>query len=374
MTESVGTELVKRAAKAGMVRDMALFERFFRPETDVVARQSEFDLADVFEQEEFLDDIELVECEFDDVVVDGTEASVFATTEYRLLNEMIGVDAAGETYTTSVAMHLEFVDDGVELDRLRVVENREELLSTLGVLTDQMTGGNLRTDLVGDKIRLEYREVLARLLRHNVRNEAAVVTAVAERLQADDTTAALGAQLQNAADNLVGVADKAREIDRQLVSQEANPEPVDLRAVIAEVVDRHTADRPVTVATSVTTRPTLTTDRLLVMSALDELVENAVEHGGTAHLEVSVTVESTERIGYERQVTVEDDGPGIPPSELAPIRAGQETDLSHSTGLGLWKLKWCVDRLDGEVEFEQPQDGGTRARILLPTLEPAAST
>ncbi len=56
------------------------------------------------------------------------------------------------------------------------------------------------------------------------------------------------------------------------------------------------------------------------MSALDELVENAAEHGGTAHLEVSVTVESTERIGYERQVTVEDDGPGIPPSELAPDR------------------------------------------------------
>ncbi len=107
-------------------------------------------------------------------------------------------------------MHLEFVDNGVGLDRLRVVEHREELLSTLGVFTDQMTGGSLRTDLAGDKIRLEYREVLARLLRHNVRNEAAVV----ERLQADDTTAALGAQLRNAADNLIGVADKAREIDR----------------------------------------------------------------------------------------------------------------------------------------------------------------
>ena len=51
MTESVGTELVKRAAKAGMVRDMAVFEQFFRPETDVVARQSEFNLADVFERE-----------------------------------------------------------------------------------------------------------------------------------------------------------------------------------------------------------------------------------------------------------------------------------------------------------------------------------
>lgn len=63
-------------------------------------------------------------------------------------------------------------------------------------------------------------------------------------------------------------------------------------------------------------------------------------------------------------ITIVDDGPGIPEKELVPIESGAETDLQHGIGLGLWELRWCVDKLNGELSFEVAD--GTTVRVKIP--------
>jgi len=63
-------------------------------------------------------------------------------------------------------------------------------------------------------------------------------------------------------------------------------------------------------------------------------------------------------------VVISDDGPGIPVAELNALDRGTEDPLKHTTGLGLWQLKWAVMTLNGDVSFET--DNGTTVRIDIP--------
>ena len=66
--------------------------------------------------------------------------------------------------------------------------------------------------------------------------------------------------------------------------------------------------------------------------------------------------------GY--RIAISDDGPGIPAEELNALDRGTEDPLKHTTGLGLWQLKWAVMTLGGDVSFEV--DNGTTVRIDIP--------
>lgn len=119
----------------------------------------------------------------------------------------------------------------------------------------------------------------------------------------------------------------------------------------------------VRVTTSIPDDATLVSDAETLAVVLRSPLENAVTHGESR---VTVSVDST-----ESGCTIEicDDGPGIPAAELNSLAAGRETALQHGRGLGLWELKWGVDKLDGCLSFDT--DDGTAVTIQLPDLDPA---
>jgi signal transduction histidine kinase len=94
------------------------------------------------------------------------------------------------------------------------------------------------------------------------------------------------------------------------------------------------------------------------------LVENAVEHHDGPAPHVAVTVERTDTDCL--QVTVADDGPGIPDHELRAIERGDETALEHGSGLGLWMIAWGVERLGGCYEVQDRDPTGTRFVVTVP--------
>jgi signal transduction histidine kinase len=86
---------------------------------------------------------------------------------------------------------------------------------------------------------------------------------------------------------------------------------------------------------------------------LQELLENALEHGSTT---VTVTVEQSESTTV---VEIRDDGPGIPDTETAAIEEADIDALSHGSGMGLWLVSYIVSESGGTLEFDTGSTGTT---------------
>jgi len=261
------------------------------------------------------------------------------------------------------------------------LENGGERLGSTVVLQD-----------ITDDIQREQRlQVLNRVVRHNLRNDMTVVHGFAEAANDatdDEEISDLLDTVERKADELIDLGEKARDIEGVLATDRAET-TVDLDALLDEVVAEIDSDATIAVdcpALSVTADA----DTLRVLCVA--LIENAVEHGSTsppsqapadavehgvsdepsvtpvpedaadeADDPVRVTVaESADGV----TITVADDGPGIPDHEIEVLDAGEETDLEHSTGLGLWLASWATRRLGGDLTFET--DEGTTARLWLP--------
>jgi len=121
----------------------------------------------------------------------------------------------------------------------------------------------------------------------------------------------------------------------------------------------------VTVTTSVPAATVVTDERALEV-ALDSAVANAVEYANS-RVEIDCRPCADGEGGSDGYVlSVADDGPGLPDSEQAALDVDRETQLEHATGLGLWKLRWAVDALDGSVAVAT--DDGTTVSVTVPDL------
>jgi signal transduction histidine kinase len=208
-------------------------------------------------------------------------------------------------------------------------------------------------DVTERELREQRLAVLNRVLRHNLRNEVDVVKSHAESLAQRDAPVA---PIIDAADTIASLGQRAHRID-QYVSEPTDDVTVDLEELARSVLDSIGVDETdVTVESS--GDATVTTNQRAVVGVLESVLDNAVEYA-----------ESTVTVVVDPQpdgclVRVVDDGPGIPDWELASLDAGTESPLQHSTGLGLWQLKWAVTTLNGELSFDTTD--GTTVEIFVP--------
>ena len=96
-----------------------------------------------------------------------------------------------------------------------------------------------------------------------------------------------------------------------------------------------------------------------VRRALTNLVDNARRHAGRV-------VMSALAVGRNVQVTVDDDGPGIPPDRRESVFRPFESGLAGGTGLGLTIARDIVRAHGGDITLEESPLGGLRARVRLP--------
>lgn len=207
--------------------------------------------------------------------------------------------------------------------------------------------------------------VLNRALRHNIRNDATVILGTTQEI-ANDSGGEVSERAQVAASKtaeLVELGEKARQIDNVLAAEDRSTEEADIEELVMEVVERfRTADNDV----SVDIPPGLAhfeTKREVLAKVLEELVENAFEHGG-ADSRVQVTARQSNDEWLD--LVVADNGPGLPAHEMAVLQAERETSLEHVSGLGLWLVNWGVEILGGDLEFDESEWGGTSIHVRLP--------
>ncbi|MFD1585825.1 histidine kinase N-terminal 7TM domain-containing protein [Halorientalis brevis] len=201
------------------------------------------------------------------------------------------------------------------------------------------------------------KQVLSRVLRHNVRNDLSVVKTNAELLEEEAT--GLSAErlqtIQEKSDNLLDASEKARTVERLLEGDRTRNE-LDVVDIVEDAVETVATDFPaVDFETSLPDRCSVRAHWAL-SQAVENVVENAAMHNDETDPQVVVAVE---RVDEQVVVKVADNGPGIPYTELDVLERKAETALEHGSSVGLWLVDWVVDLSRGEIEFENTERGCT---------------
>lgn len=212
---------------------------------------------------------------------------------------------------------------------------------------------------------------------HDLRTPLQAVLGFAEFLLDED----LDPHQRDLAERIARAADQMSRLAEELLdtvgsgTTELAREPVDVDAMVDEVVSRHAllgssrgivVRREGTLPTGV--RAQVLGDQLRLQRVLDNLVGNAVkfspEHG-TVRVTVSVTDDLV-------SLAVADDGPGIDPSEqhavFTPFHRVPGTSDVPGIGLGLTIVRQIVERHDGTVGLMSDPGEGATFTVSLPRL------
>lgn len=215
-------------------------------------------------------------------------------------------------------------------------------------------------DITEERRRQQRIQVLNRALRHNLRNDLTAARGYVEMLtEAGDEAESHATRVLGILDGMADLGVKARDIEQVLAADADVDEPVSLAAIVEQAVeDARSAHGDASITTAVPDDVRVAVDPVVLRSVLRELLENAAVHTDGTGIEVAF-------VDAEGDIVVSDDGPGIPEYETEVFEIEEETSLKHGSGLGLWLVKWGVDRFGGTVRFDT-SGTGTRVHVSIP--------
>jgi two-component system sensor histidine kinase KdpD len=157
-------------------------------------------------------------------------------------------------------------------------------------------------------------------------------------------------------------------------------EPCDLDDLLGQMVRRAgaTTSKHIRVELPDSLPPVLA-DELYLSQVLANLLENAIRHGGD-----TIRVRGSERPDGRVQVSVEDDGSGVPKAALPHLfekfyQAGPPSEgKRRGMGIGMTVVEGLTRAMNGEVEAGRSELGGLRVDVRLmtarvPELDPGAA-
>ncbi|MGM0592726.1 MAG: histidine kinase N-terminal 7TM domain-containing protein, partial [Halobacteriota archaeon] len=254
--------------------------------------------------------------------------SVFPDVESRLTDdEIVTVDRGGDTRFYEL-QRTPFLSGEVQTGQLVTVVD----------VTDRET---YRQRL---ETKSEQLEALNRVVRHDIRNDMAVVLGWAEYLRDhvdEDGDEPLEGILAKS-EHVIELTDVSREFIESLSDDGiAEPRPIDLRATIeSELVAVRESHPEATFEVSGGLPSSTVAATQMLSSVFRNILENAVRHNDTAA--PAVTIHGTESAGSVR-VTVADNGPGVPDDRKETIFGKGEKGLdSAGSGIGLYLVRTLV--------------------------------
>lgn len=195
-------------------------------------------------------------------------------------------------------------------------------------------------------------------MSHDLRTPLARLRLNASTVEDAETRAALEQDVREMEAFVTSVLDYLRGNDPEKEQQ------ADIASIVMTVVDE-ARDAGDAVTYDGPDRLESITRPLKLKRLVRNIVQNATRHAGNA----AVTLSSPP---HAITITVDDDGPGIPESELESVFAPftrLDTSRSRHTGgagLGLAIARQLVGRLDGAISLQNRAEGGLRVTIELP--------
>ncbi|MEX0278825.1 MAG: sensor histidine kinase [Ruegeria sp.] len=206
---------------------------------------------------------------------------------------------------------------------------------------------------------------------HQLRNPAAAVQSMAEALRdakTDDTRDQRIAELVTAAKNSATVAEQLLSLERlRHPTHRDQMEKIDFRSVVEEACAEmgvHILAKGVDFDVSMpdTNIPVLG-DRVFLIEAIKNLLDNSLKHGGDTLSRISVELTCDKA---SATLTIADDGTGLAPDQQ-DAAFGRFSQLEHSegSGLGLSIVSAVAERHQGQISIE-PAEKGARLTLRLP--------
>ena len=235
-------------------------------------------------------------------------------------------------------------------------------------------GFAIYTDVTQKLRRERHLDVLQRVLRHNLRNDLNIVLGLADEIATDadsERIAAAATSIKETAEGLTRLSEEAKVV-QQVLGETTALKPIPVAAPVADAVADCRQRFPEATITADTPSDLCVRADSNLGLVVETLLDNAIRHNTTADSEATVSVTTTEAGGVE--LTVADNGPGIPPTEREVVTGDADiTPLTHGSGLGLWLVRWITDGYGGDLAIETPPSGGTVVRIFLDAAADADS-
>ncbi|WP_306232189.1 sensor histidine kinase [Agrococcus beijingensis] len=207
---------------------------------------------------------------------------------------------------------------------------------------------------------------------HDLRNPLAALQGFLE-LATDSPELADAPQASRALERAESAASRmgamvADLLDFARLGGQARREPVDLGAVLRDVVDDLDAQLRASSATvSVGELPQVDGDATQLRALLQNLVANAVKFSAATR-EAPVVEVRAQLLSGGWRITVDDDGPGVPLEQRERVFALLERGASDVEGLGIG-LSTCrriVEAHGGRIGIDDSPLGGASVWVLLP--------
>ncbi|POG55279.1 PAS domain-containing sensor histidine kinase [Haloferax marisrubri] len=211
-------------------------------------------------------------------------------------------------------------------------------------------------------------EALNRIVRHDIRNDMAVIVGWAELLRehVDGEGADILSRILSTGRHTIEITEVARDLMETMSGGGVETRPMSLvNAVEREIAVRREAFPHATFEVAGEIPDVAVRANPLIASVLGNLLNNAVQHNDD---DTVVTISAAVDDDTETAVIrIADDGTGIPDARKPVVFGKGEKGLeSTGTGLGLYLVHQLVDSFGGEVHFEDSEPTGTVVVVSLP--------
>lgn len=213
--------------------------------------------------------------------------------------------------------------------------------------------------------------VLNRVLRHDIRTRGNIISGYAKAV--NEKCPNHHEEIEDIieqVDKIVKIGDQAKEMEDILREETQDPEVIDIVPLIKTSCAGVRQEYPTANISATLPETQLVIAHPLVKSALNNIVENAIEHNNKPTPEVRISCDTLFKNGTQyMEIQIADNGPGIPQNEIEVLESGYETELNHLSGLGLWMVNWTVTNSSGTIRFESNEPEGSIVSLQFKTAE-----
>ena len=211
---------------------------------------------------------------------------------------------------------------------------------------------------------------VARRLAHEIKNPLTPIQLSAERMQrrlsdkldATDSDV-LNRSTQTIVNQVSALKDMVNAFSEYARSPEPDVAPVDLNALVGDVLELYEASKPRLRVELADGLPTISGDSAKLRQVLHNLLQNAVQAVAlSSEPQIVVRTAATENGAV---LSVRDNGPGFPEQMMTRVFEPYVTSKSRGTGLGLAIVKKIVEEHNGTVRISNPKTGGALVEISL---------